>query len=170
MKRLLRIPLFVGMLLLASQTALRYAFDFEDGYPLYPVIILGLCFSAYVRLRPQNTAPRSPVCSSSYTDPLLVLILAVLASGYLLNLRGEPPFTLGWLFHLSALAFFAILLPLMTASACGRAKTVVATLTALALAVMFWRGTVLSQGLTKISHGAFESQSNHESAPGLKPA
>jgi hypothetical protein len=149
-KPLLRISLFMGMLWLTYLTSLRYAFGFEDGYPLYPVILLGLCFSVYVRLRPPH-APRPVVYTSRDIDPLMIFVLAVLSCAYLLDQRGEKPYTVTWFLHLSVLTYFALLIPFIMGVASGRAKTVVATLTALILVAMFWRGTEVVQRRAKMS-------------------
>ncbi len=142
------------MLWLAYQTSLRYAFAFDDGYPLYPVILLGLCFSAYVRLRPPG-APRPVVYTSRDIDPLMIFVLAVLSCAFLLDKRGEKPYTMTWFAHMSVLTYFAMLIPFITGYASGkRAKTLVATLTALLLAAMFWRGTELNQRRLEIRENA----------------
>ena len=151
------------MLWLAYLTSLRYAFAFEDGYPLYPVILLGFCFSAYVRLRPPNT-PRPVVYTSRDIDPLMVLVLAVLSCAYLLDQRGETPYTLTWFLHMSVLTYFAMLIPFILGYASGRAKTVVVTLAALILAAMFWKGTEINQRRTKINQDTPVFQSTHSSS------
>ena len=165
MKPLLRISLFLGMLWLAYHTSLLYAFSFEDGYPLYPVILLGFCFSAYVRLRPPS-APRPVVYTSRCIDPLMILILAVLSCAFLLDERGEKPYTLNWFVHMSVLTYFAMLIPFMMGYASGRAKTIVATLTALILAAMFWKGTEMNR--TKISQDSVLFQNTHRFPPLLR--
>jgi len=144
-KPIVRYSLLLIMLLLGYQTSLRYAFAYESGYPLLPLLALGFCFSLYVRLLPSHIP--SPVEYATHnTDPLLVLMLATLACSYLLHLRGEQPFSPGWILHLSALTFFTLLIPFMVIYPfTPRLKTLVATLTALLLAVLFWRGTEMSQ-------------------------
>jgi hypothetical protein len=131
------------MLWTAYQTSLLYAFNFEDGYPIYPVIVLGVCFSAFVRLRPPG-APRPVVYTSRDVDPFMIFVLAVMSCAFLLDHRGEKPFTLTWFVHMSVLTYFAMLIPFITGYASGKGKKVVATLTALALATMFWKGTTQS--------------------------
>lgn len=134
-----------GMLWFSYRTSLRYAFAFEDGYPLYPMIVLGACFSAYVRLRPRG-APRPVVYTSRDIDPLILSALALLSCAFLLEYRGEEAFTLTWFVHLSVLTYFAMLIPYIAGYASGgKAKPVMATLTALVLAAMFWYGTELQK-------------------------
>lgn len=152
------------MLWLAYHTSLRYAFSFEEGYPIYPVILLGVCFSAYVRLRPPNT-PSPVVYTSRDIDLLMIFVLAVLSCGYVLDQRGEKPYTWPWFWHMSVLTYFAMLIPFIMGYTSGRAKTVVATLTALILAAMFWKGTEMSQRRAKMDQDAPSLPSASSSTP-----
>lgn len=165
MKLLFRILLLLGMLFLAYQTSIRYAFAFHDGYPILPLIALGFCFTTYVKLRPPH-APNPMAYDSRSTDPILILLLAVSASAYLLNVRGEHAFTLIWFLHLCSLTFFALLVPFIAGYASGRAKNIVATLTALLLAVMFWKGTEMNSQRSKMSQGSCEFENTSGQLPG----
>lgn len=165
MKPLFRIAIFLGILWLAYLTSLRYAFAFEEGYPLYPVILLGLCFSAFARLRPPHT-PRPVVYTSRDIDPLMIFVLAVLSCAFLLDQRGEKPYTMTWFLHMSVLTYFALLIPFIMGSVSGRAKTVVATLTALILAAMFWKGTETVQRRAKMIQDGPAFQSTSEQKAG----
>lgn len=129
------------MVFLGYYTGMCYAVAYDNGYPPLPLIALGVCFSLYVKLRPSN-APSSVSYATVTADPILILILAAIASVYLLHWRGEEPFSPGWVLHLSALTFFALLIPfIITYPFPTRAKTAVATVTGLLLVVLFWQGT-----------------------------
>ena len=122
-----------------------YAFDFRAyGYPVWPLLIVGLSFAGYVRLRPPTAAVDSENERQERTrDAVAFLILAILTSAFLLEKRGEVPFTPVYFLHLSTLTFFQLLVPFIIAFACDHARPLVTTLATLALMAVMIDGTYM---------------------------
>ncbi len=141
-----RVVLLLAMVRFSFQALIGYAFDFREyGYPLWPLLALGLCFAVYLRLRPRVPAPVEPVKErdfSSVDHTFLLLILSVVSSAFLLDKRGEDPFTPTYFLHLSTLTLFLLLLPFIAACGFGRARAFVTAVATLILMFFLLDGTM----------------------------
>ena len=169
MNLIFRVILLLACVRFALQALVGYAFDFREfGYPLWPLMGLGVCFAAYVKLRPSpprhhpNAVP--PAADESMVDhALLFLVLAMVTSAFLLDKRGESPFTPFYFLHLSTLTFFQLLLPYVLAFGLKKARSLVTLITMLILMALLVDGTMkdpqpIKQFLAET--GAFDSREN----------
>ncbi len=126
-----------------------YAFAFREyGYPPWPLFGLGIAFALYVALRPRSDPARRggeapPSGSAGNVDhALLFLVLALVSSAFLLDKRGESPFTPVYFLHLSALTFFQLLLPFITAFGLQKGRSLMMMISMLILTAFLVNGTL----------------------------
>ncbi|MEI6349564.1 MAG: hypothetical protein WCP06_00490 [Verrucomicrobiota bacterium] len=150
MKTLIRLPLFLVMLWLTCHSVFRYGFDFREGYPIWPLVGLAICFRAYVRVGDSYPVPRPVMFVGSMIDSILLFFLALLASLFLLQLRHEHAFTPVWMLHLSILICFQLLVPWIAAYTFGGSKTAVTTLVSILLILTLWKGSDSPRTFAKV--------------------
>jgi len=140
----LRVLLLLACVKFAFQALIGYAFDFRDyGYPLWPLLALGCSFAAYVALRPRPARPTEEPYSGAHVDhAFLFLVLSIVTSAFLLDKRGESPFTPAYFLDLSALTLFQLLLPFILAYSFKKGRSLATMLAMLILMVFLVDGTM----------------------------
>jgi len=147
-KLVLRVALLLAVVRFAAQALIGYAFDFRThGYPLWPLLGLGGAFAAYLKLRPPpqekpEKRERAEISYANIDNAFLLLILALVSSAFLLDKRGEDPFTPMYFLHLSTLTLFLLLLPFIVSCLFGRARTFVTAVSTLVLMAFLVDGTM----------------------------
>ncbi|HWL51532.1 MAG TPA: hypothetical protein VNQ90_03805 [Chthoniobacteraceae bacterium] len=146
MLRLLgRILLLPVMIWFAFRAVIGYAFEFRlHGYPLWPLFGTAITLAIYLKLRPlaSRERPREIRSFSDIDHAFLLLILSIVSSAFLLDKRGENPFTPTYFIHLSTLTFFLLLLPFMVSCVFGRERALVTAISTLLLMFLLLDGTM----------------------------
>ncbi len=145
MKTLLRLLIGALMFALAGWATEAYAFSYAKGYPIFPLLGLAACLWALAELRPRHSRRAVAAEYVRGGDSLLFLLLALLGSAFILNLRGEAAFQPQWVLRMAILTFFLLLVPTVAAHAFTRRHFAVSTLVALALLALLWKGTELQR-------------------------
>ncbi len=169
MNLILRVILLLACVRFALQAVIGYAFDFRDyGYPLWPLLGLGACFAAYVKLRPRpaqakGRSKEEPPEEVFVDHAFLFLVLAVVTSAFLLDKRGESSFTPLYFLHLSALTLFQLLLPYILTFGLKKTRSLASMVAMLILMALLVDGTMkdpqpIKQFLKET--GAFDSPEN----------
>ncbi len=145
MNLILRVILLLACVRFALQALVGYAFDFRDhGYPLWPLLALGGSFAAYVTLRPAGPKKpdEAPPDEVAVDHALLFLVLAIVTSAFLLDKRGESPYTPLYFLNLSALTLFQLLLPYIVAFGLKKARSLATMVVMLVLMIFLVDGTM----------------------------
>ncbi len=146
MRLLGRIALLPAMIWFAFRAVIGYAFEFRShGYPLWPLFGTAIALALYLKLRPMASRDEPKEKTRSFSDvdhAFLLLILSVVSSAFLLDKRGEDPFTPTYFVHLSTLTFFLLLLPFMVSCLFGRERALVTAISTLLLMFFLLDGTM----------------------------
>lgn len=180
MKLLLRVLLLLACLRFAIQALVGYAFDFRDhGYPLWPLLALGISFAGYAALCPrrprqQREKQEATVAASEHADDraidhaFLFLVLAIITSAFLLDKRGESPLSPVYFVNLSILTLFQLLIPYILTFGLKRGRSLATMVTMLVLTAFLVDGTMKDpEPITRLfqESGAYASPEMMPSLP-----